>query len=462
MAEKIRDYAKLATDIIELVGGEKNIQSATRCATRLRLVLRETPPDAKQKVSERPGVISVIERGGQFQVVIGTHVSEVYESLASNLQLGDSSSVVAPVKESIINRIIATMSAVFAPVVYILAAAGLLQGILIIITMAWPGFVETGTYSVLSFISWSSFSFLPIFIAVTGSKHFNCNTYIAIACCAALISPSWAEIASKIANGEIISFLGIPLTQTVYTSSVLPPLLLVWFLSYLQRFVEKIIPAVVRQLLTPLVCIVIMVPLTILIIGPISNGGAIFVAQGYNWLVSTVPALAAAVVGGLWQLLVVFGVHWGITPMNMANFAQHGSDSFQAFQSIAVIAQVGAALGVAWKSRNKQMKGVATSAGITGVFGITEPAIYGVTLRLKKPFICGCVAGAIGAVVLSIFGTRYYAYAGLPGLLTTVNAINPEHPGSFIGAAIGAGIGLIGAFILVQFVGFNDPTEEKA
>ena len=457
---KVRDYHKLALDIIDVVGGQKNIVNATRCATRLRLVLKETPEGAKEKVSALAGVITVVENNGQFQVVIGTHVGEVYDSVAEALHLDASAQEIEQPKQNIVNRIIATMSAVFAPFVYILAAAGLLQGALILITMAAPSFAGTGTYEVLNFMSWTPFTFLPIFIAITASKHFKCNTYIAILCCCALVNQSWADIAARIADGDVVRFLGVKLSETTYTSTVLPPLLLVWVLSYLEHFIEKKLPDAAKPLLTPLICFVVMVPATIMVIGPASAITANAIANGYNALVAFAPALAGAIIGGLWQVVVIFGVHWGITPVVLANFDMNGCDTFQAFQTIAVVAQVAAAFGVFIKSRNKEFKGVALSAGVTGIFGITEPTIYGVTLRLKKPFICGCAGGAIGAVVLSFFHSAYYAYAGLPGLLTIVNAISKDAPMSFIGEALACVIASVITIVAIKIVGFDDPVDE--
>ena len=454
MAQSIRDYEKLAVDIVDAVGGKENIVNATRCATRLRLVLKETPKDANKKVSGLTGVITVVENNGQFQVVIGTHVGKVFDKVQTLVDLDETSSEDAP-KGSIVNRVIATMSAVFAPFIYILAAAGLLQGCLIIINMINPGFASTGTYEVLSFISWAPFTFLPIFIAITASKHFKCNTFIAVACCAALVSPDWASIASRIAGGEAVTFLGIGLAETTYTSTVLPPLFLVLALSYLEKFVDKVIPEVVKSLFTPFICILVMVPLTILVIGPVSDGVATAIANGYNALYNFAPVIAAAVIGGFWQVVVIFGVHWGVTPMVLANFDMYGQDTFQAFQTMAVVAQMGAAFGVFLKSKRQETKSVALSACITGIFGITEPTIYGVTLRFKKPFICACISGAVAAAVASFFNSVYYVYAGLPGLLTVVNAIG-ANPTSIVGELIGCAIAIIGSIVLVQIVGFDE------
>lgn len=456
----VRDYSKLARDIICEVGGEDNIVNATRCATRLRLVLKSTPASAKEKISSMPGVITVVENNGQFQVVIGTHVSDVFEVVSSELHLDENGKDVQAPKQGIVNRIVATMSAVFAPFVYILAAAGLLQGILILINMAYPEFAATGTYEVLSFMSWTPFTFLPIFIAITASKHFKCNTFIAVLCCCALVNPSLTEIAARVAEGDIVTFLGLPLSETTYTSTVLPPLFLVWVLSYVERFLEKRLPDLAKPLLTPLICFVVMVPATVLLIGPASAISANAIADGYNFLVSAAPAVAGAIIGGFWQVIVIFGVHWGITPVVLANFDMNGFDTFQVFQTAAVVGQMAAAFGVFLKSRNKKFKGVALSAGITAIFGITEPTIYGVSLRLKKPFVCGCIGGAAGAIVISLFHSAHYAYAALPGLLTVVNAYSPEAPMSLIGLIAGCAVTIVVTIVLIQIIGFDDPKND--
>lgn len=460
MAQVKRDYPKLAKDIIREVGGKENIVNATRCATRLRLVLKETPEGAKEKVQELTGVITVVENSGQFQVVIGTHVGEVFENVMKNLNLEVLSEEEVETKQPLLNRIIATMSAVFAPFIYILAAAGILQGILILINLFWPQFATTGTYEILSLISWTPFAFLPVLIGITASKHFKCNTFIAVTCCAALINPTWVEIAKRITEGEVVNFLFFNLSGVTYGSSVLPPLFLVLVLSYLEHFLSKRIPEIMKALLVPFICMVVMVPLTILIIGPLTNGGAEAVAVGFNLLMEKAPLLGGILIGGLWEIFVIFGVHWGVTPMVMANFSIYGYDAFQAFQTLAVIAQIGAAIGCFIKSKNRELKKVALSASVTGIFGITEPTLYGVTLRLKKPFICACVGGAISAAVMSFFNTVYYAYAGLPGILTIVNAINPANTKGFIGMVIGSVLAIIVPMILVLVVGFDDPKEK--
>lgn len=472
MAKKVRDYAKLAADIKDTLG-ESNIVTATHCATRLRLVLKENPDESvTKKIEQMPAVIQVIQAGGQYQIVIGTHAKDVYEHLAGMMTFSQE----APeVKESLLNRVIAMMSGCIAPFVYVLAAAGLLQGILIIIRL----FVDisgTGANQLYDMISWTPFTFLPVFIAVAGSRHFKCNPYIALWCCLALTNPTWANIAATISEGTPLKFFFIPLTSVTYTSTVIPPIILVAVLSWVEHKIENALPDTFKAIGTPFLCTVIMVPLTILVIGPVSTILANGLANAYNALYSFLPWLASAILGAVWQVLVVFGVHWSFTPLSIANYANLGFDQMQPYMGIAVCAQTAACFGVFLKSKNSEIKNVAVSSAATGLFGITEPAIYGVTLRFKKPFICGCIGGAVGSVVASFFNARYFLYAGLTGFLSIPNAIYNEtaaancealgtagnYSSSIIGVLIGTAVACVLAVILVQFVGFDDPVEIPA
>lgn len=462
MVEKVRDYGKLAKDIIREAGGKENIANATRCATRLRLVLNETPKDAVEKISAMPGVITVVEKGGQFQVVIGNHVGDVFEVVSKELGLGKGGGQEEPeIKQSIPNRIIATMSGVFAPIVYLLAGSGLIQGILIIIKTIVPAVANSGTFQIFDLMSWAPFTFLPVLLAVTAARHFKCDQFTAMACSFALLSPTLTSIIEQVNAGEKFTLFGLQLAKTTYASTVLPALIMVWALSYIERFVKKILPDVVKQLLTPLICFAITVPLTLLIIGPVSETVANAIATAYNFLNDFVPVLTAGIFGGFWEVLVIFGVHWGMNPIMFSDLGLNGNYTMGVYVAAAVASQMGAVFGVAVKSRNKEMKNMAASAGITAIFGITEPTIYGVTLRLKKPFICACIASAVGCMAAGLMHSTYYAYAGLPGPITFVNALGDGNTGSMIGAVVSTLIAVVGAFILVQFVGFDDPSEEE-
>ena len=472
MAKKVRDYAKLAADIKDTLG-ESNIVTATHCATRLRLVLKENPDESvTKKIEQMPAVIQVIQAGGQYQIVIGTHAKDVYEHLAGMMTFSQE----APeIKENPINRVIAMMSGCIAPFVYVLAAAGLLQGILIIIRL-FDDISGTGANQLYDMISWTPFTFLPVFIAVAGSRHFKCNPYIALWCCLALTNPTWANIAATISEGTPLKFFFIPLTSVTYTSTVIPPIILVAVLSWVEHKIEKALPDTFKAVGTPFLCTVIMVPMTILVIGPVSTILANGLANAYNALYSFLPWLASAILGAVWQVLVVFGVHWSFTPLSIANYANLGFDQMQPYMGIAVCAQTAACFGVFLKSKNSEIKNVAVSSAATGLFGITEPAIYGVTLRFKKPFICGCIGGAVGSVVASFFNARYFLYAGLTGFLSIPNSIYNEtaaancealgtagnYSSSIIGVLIGTAVACVLAVILVQFVGFDDPVEIPA
>lgn len=399
MAEAVKDYQKLEHDIIRLAGGADNIASAQRCATRLRLVLKNTPGQAEEKIKALPGVITVVQKQGQFQVVIGNHVGDVFEAVSAELETNKKKEQEErpKEKENLLNRLLQMISGVFAPVCYVLAAGGLLQGLLIILTMAVPSVTETGVYP-----------------------------------------------------------------EITYTSSVLPPLILVALLSKLEKFLNKHLPELIKSLFTPLICLAALVPLTIVVIGPLiqwlSNG----VAAGYNLLYQMAPPIAGAVVGGVWQVIVIFGIHWGMVPIVIANFAQNGQDTLQIFIQIAVISQMAAAFGVFLKAKDKQLRTDALSAGITGIFGITEPAIYGITLPRKKPFIYGCIWAAIGSAIAAILGATQYVYAGLPGLISVVNSISVENPGSFPACATGAAVTITGTIGSILLFGCEPKQKENA
>lgn len=399
MAEAVKDYQKLEHDIIRLAGRADNIASAQRCATRLRLVLKNTPGQAEEKIKALPGVITVVQKQGQFQVVIGNHVGDVFEAVSAELETNKKAEQEErpKEKENLLNRLLQMISGVFAPVCYVLAAGGLLQGLLIILTMAVPSVTETGVYP-----------------------------------------------------------------EITYTSSVLPPLILVALLSKLEKFLNKHLPELIKSLFTPLICLAALVPLTIVVIDPLiqwlSNG----VAAGYNLLYQMAPPIAGAVVGGVWQVIVIFGIHWGMVPIVIANFAQNGQDTLQIFIQIAVISQMAAAFGVFLKAKDKQLRTDALSAGITGIFGITEPAIYGITLPRKKPFIYGCIWAAIGSAIAAILGATQYVYAGLPGLISVVNSISVENPGSFPACATGAAVTITGTIGSILLFGCEPKQKENA
>ena len=410
------------------------------------------------KVSKIPGVITTVQAGGQFQVVIGNHVKDAYEQVLKLVSIDEKQAKDTGKKGGIFSRIIDIISSIFAPFLYTLAACGILQGILGIFVAMNAIDTTGGTYQILNFISWTAFTFLPVLIAVTASKKFGVNTFVAVVIACALVSPDYINMVNA---GQDVYFLGIKVQLLSYTSSVIPIILSIWIASYVQKFFDKYLPIVVRNLFSPMFTIVIMVPLTLLAFGPIGNtiGGAI--GGAYNYLYGLSPIVAGVIVGGLWEVLVIFGVHWGITPVTVGNYANLGYDTFTGLQASAVFSQAGAALGVFLKTKDKDMKGVSLSAAVTGLFGITEPAIYGVNLRLKKPMICGCVAGAVGGGIAGAFNAVSWGY-NMPGIATLPAYFKAGHMTQFTGLLISIVVAFVLGIVLTYIVGFDEDVPENA
>lgn len=450
------NYAQVAKELVKELGGNDNIINVTHCATRLRFILKDESIVDKNKVSKISGVITTVQAGGQFQVVIGNHVKDAYQFILENVTISESNQGNG-VKVGVLNRIIDIISSIFAPFLYTLAACGILQGLLgILVALNWIDTNE-GTYQILNFVSWTAFTFLPVLISITASKKFNVNTYVAVVIACALVSPDYINMVNA---GNEVSFLGIPVQLLSYTSSVIPIILSIWISSYLQNFFDKYLPIVVRNLFTPMFTITIMVPLTLLVFGPIGNSIGGSIGNIYNSLYSLSPLVAGAIVGGLWEVLVIFGVHWGITPVTVGNYAALGYDTFTGLQASAVFSQAGAALGVFLKTKDKNMKGISLSAAITGLFGITEPAIYGVNLRLKKPMVCGCISGAIGGAIGGLFNVVSWGY-NMPGIATLPAYFKAGHMTQFLGLILSVVVAFVLGAILTYFVGFEESIDDK-
>lgn len=447
------NYEKTASELVKELGGDENIINVTHCATRLRFILKDESIIDKDKVAKITGVITTVQAGGQFQIVIGNHVKDAYEFVLRYVTISNSvSEQGSGAKVSALNKIIDIISSIFAPFLYTLAACGILQGLLgILVALSWID-TNDGTYQILNFVSWTAFTFLPVLIAITASKKFNVNMYVAVVIACALVSPDYINMVN---TGKSLSFLGIPVQLLSYTSSVIPIILSIWIASYLQKLFDKYLPIVVRNLFTPMFTIAIMVPLTLLVFGPIGNAVGGVIGDAYNSLYSLSPVVAGAIVGGLWEVLVIFGVHWGITPVTVGNYAALGYDTFTGLQASAVFSQAGAALGVFLKTKDKDMKGVSLSAAITGLFGITEPAIYGVNLRLKRPMVCGCVAGAMGGAIAGLFNAVSWGY-NMPGIATLPAYFKGGHMSQFLGLLLSVVVAFVLGAVLTYFVGFEE------
>jgi len=446
------DYRITAKELVKELGGDSNIINVTHCATRLRFILNDESVVDSAKVTKIPGVITTVQAGGQYQVVIGNHVKDAFGFIMELITVDENAGGGAKNKVGVFNRIVDVISSIFAPFLYTLAACGILQGILgILVALNW---IDTsgGTYQILNFVSWTAFTFLPVLISITAAKKFGANTYMAVVIACALVCPDYINMVN---TGADIHFLGIKVQLLSYTSSVIPIILSIWVASYVQKFFDKYLPIVVRNLFSPMFTIAIMVPLTLLVFGPIGNTIGNSIGGTYNFLYELSPIVAGVIVGGLWEVLVIFGVHWGITPVTVGNYSALGYDTFTGLQASAVFSQAGAALGVFLKTRDKDMKGVSLSAAVTGLFGITEPAIYGVNLRLKKPMICGCIAGAVAGGVAGAFHAVSWGY-NMPGIATIPAYFKSGHSSEFIGFLISIVIAFVLGTILTYIVGFKE------
>lgn len=451
------DYRKTAQELVQELGGDENIVNVTHCATRLRFILKDESMADAGKAAKIQGVITTVSAGGQFQVVIGNHVKDAYGFVMELVHVDEDGGNGNGRKAGVVSRVIDVISSIFAPFLYTLAACGILQGILGVLAALNAIDTAGGTYQILNFISWTAFTYLPVLIAVTASKKFNVNTYAAVVIACALVCPDYINMVNA---GNPISFLGIPVQLLSYTSSVIPMILAVWIASYVQKFFDKYLPIVVRNLFSPMFTIAIMVPLTLIVFGPVGNamGGAI--GGIYNGIYNLSPIAAGIVVGGLWEVLVIFGVHWGITPVTVGNYSALGYDTFTGLQASAVFSQAGAALGVFFKTKDKDMKGISLSAAITGLFGITEPAIYGVNLRLKRPMICGCVAGAIGGAIAGGFHAVSWGY-NMPGIATLPAYFKAGHMSQFIGLLISVAVSFLLGLVFTYIAGFEEEVQEE-
>lgn len=453
-------YTTIAEDVLRGVGGKDNVRSLAHCATRLRFVLVDPAKADKAAVESTKGVITVVEAGGQFQVVIGNTVGNVYEAvLAQGVEAGSAGS-----SGGLLARTIDLVTSIFTPFLWTLAAVGLLKAFLAVAVKISPGFGTSSTYAIWFAAADAVFQFLPILLAVTAAKRFRANQFTAIAVAGALIySATVAVIPGKDgasvtlqafdAAGGKLTFLGIPVVMVSYLSAVIPTILAVYFQSHVERLAERLVPPVVRNFVVPLLTIAIVVPVTFLAIGPASTWIGDGIASGVDNLWGLAPWAAGGLLGGLWQVFVLFGVHWAFVPIMTQQLTATGHSVMAAPLFAPVLAQAAATFAVFLRTRNRDLKVVAGPAAVSAFLaGITEPAIYGVTLRLKRPFVFACVGGAIGGAVAAAGGSATNGFV-LPGAITVTATLGI---GSFALQLIGCAIAMAVAFGLTLVLGFKD------
>lgn len=448
-------YERLAKEIIQVVGGEGNIISLVHCATRLRFTLKDESKADDNKANQINGVLSLVKKGGQYQLVIGNNVHDVYEDILKLANIKDSSVVEEKAeKDTIVNRVLGAITGSLVPLIPALAGVGMGKVLLLVLNLLGILPSDTQTYAILNFIFDTGFYFMPVFIGFSSAKIFKCNEYLGAFMGLALLHPAWTAM---VAAGEPVEFLGIPVSLVRYASSIIPVLLSVWLMSHVDRFVRKVVPGILKLFGVPLLVILISVPLALVVIGPVGNYLSLAMSAVVVFIQKHFGFLAIGILSAVYPWLVTTGMHTAIGPVGLNLLMQTGYDPIT--RTIALcsnMSQAAAGLAVAIKTKNKDLKSLAMSSSITGFLGgITEPIMYGVNLKLKKPMYACMIGGGVAGLFAGIVQLKAYAMV-TPGLLSLPMWIPPEGH-NLIYAIITVVIAVVVSFISTLIIGFDDP-----
>ena len=450
------DYKKTAADILELVGGEKNVASVTNCMTRLRFVLNDAGKADVEGLKKVKGVQGVVTKNGQFQVVIGTDVSHVCDEIKKMGHFGEETQAPKE-KKGIVAGFFGGLTAIFQPIIPALAGSGMIKALLAL--LVFVGWVDSGsqTYQIFNAFGDALFSFMPFMLAFSAAKYFGCNQYVSAALAGVLLHSSFTSL-----EAPILLFGFIPVTQVSYGGSVVPILLIVWAQSYIERFANKISPKSVKIFLAPLLTIIVTGCLGITILGPLGNLVGQGLAVGFNWLNDYAGWVIPFLMGTFCPFFVMTGMHYCFAPIQTIQYATLGYGTILGPGMLASnIAQGTASLVVGLKSKNKDLKQLGISAGFTGLMGITEPALYGVTLKYKRPLYAAMIGGGVAGLYAGITGIHTYS-STTAGLLALPVYIGGSGFGNVINAAITIVISMIVTAVATLLLGFEDPVEEQA
>lgn len=461
-------YDGLAKVIIQNVGGKGNILSVEHCFTRLRFRLKDVEKANQEILRNTEGVVNVLISGGQFQIVIGTHVPDVYEVVLKAAHLNQNQ---ADDGEGQKKGLVDTISGVFMPAIGLLCACGIAKGLLVLLTTLGVLSSESGTYQILYAIGDCIFYFFPVILGYTAAKKFRCNEVIGIAIGCTLIYPTIISVmsgepistlfAGTVLESQIfMTFLKIPVILNNYSSTVIPVILAVWFASKIERKLKEHCPAVVKSFMVPLLTLVITVPVTFLVIGPVATWISNIIGQITVMLFNLSPIIFGLFVGAFWQVFVIFGVHQGMIPIVLNNLATLGYDVIFAATVAGCFTQVAVLAAIILKTKNKNLRTTSLSALFSGIFGITEPAIYGVTLPLKMPFVISCIASGIGGAIAVAGGTRYFNMGG-QGIFCFMCYINPDGSSrSLVWSLIAVGIAMVISFAAMMVL-YKDKEDKQ-
>ena len=443
-------YEKLANDIIANVGGKDNVNSLAHCVTRLRFKLKDESKANTEVLKNMDGVVTVVKSGGQYQVVIGNHVPDVYADIVAIGGFGTASEEETKgEKLNPLNAFIDIISGVFQPILGVLCATGMIKGLNALLSSTGLIDATGSTYEILNAIGDCLFYFFPIFLGYTAANKFKLNKFTGMAIGASLVYPTITGFA-----GQTVDFFGIPVMMPTssYTSTVIPIILSIFLASKIEKLLKKIIPDVVKAFVVPFGTLLIAVPITFMVIGPIASALSNFLGDITLGIYNFSPVLAGIFIGGLWQVFILFGVHWGLVPICMNNLAVLGFDPVLATTIAVCFAQTGVVIGMMIKTKDQKLKSLCIPAVISGFFGVTEPAIYGITLPRKKPFIVSCIIAAVTGAIISITGSQIYMLGGM-GIFSIPTFIGPNGTGGVFGiiAAMLAGLVLGTISMLVLY-----------
>ena len=449
------NYENLAKQILKNVGGQENVSNLTHCATRLRFNLKDLSKANTEAIKKTKGVMGVVDKGAQYQIIIGSDVASVYKEL---LKIGNfqSSSSKNDGEKKGLDKIFDIIAGTFTPILPPLTAAGMLKAVLVLLTTFGLMSKESQTYYILSFMADAIFFLFPVALGYTAAVKFKCNPFMGILMGGIMIHPNWTALVNA---KEAVTLFGLPVKLVTYTSSVIPIILVVWVMSYVENFADKISPKAIKFFSKPLITILIMGPLALIALGPIGS----ILGDGLANVVTAVNNIAPwsipMIIGGVSPLLVLVGMHYALFPLSFNDLALKGSENILGpGMLVSNIAQGAAVLSVSLKTKNKDLKQLAGSSGLTALLGITEPAMYGVTMRLKKPLIAVCTGGALAGLYIGLMGVVRYS-SGAPGLASIAIFIG-ENPMNIIHALIGCGIAFVSSFVLTWIIGFEDPSNE--
>ena len=449
-------YEKLAKDIIANVGGKENVNRITHCITRLRFKLKDESKANTEILKNMDGIVTVVKSGGQYQVVIGQHVPDVYDDLVSVGGFAVASEEESKEKLNPFNAFIDIVSGVFQPLLGILCATGMIKGLNAILISSKLLESSSSTYMVLNAIADCLFYFFPIFLGFTAAKKFKLNQFIGMAIGASLVYPTISGVA-----GQTLDFFGITMVMPVsgYASTVIPIILSAYIASKVEKVLKKAIPDIVKSFLVPFFTLLFVVPLTFMAIGPVATWAANILGIVTMSIYNFSPVVAGLFLGAFWQVFVMFGLHWGLIPIAMNNLAILGNDPVLATVMAVSFAQTGVVIAIMAKTKDKKLKSLCIPATISGLFGVTEPAIYGITLPRKKPFVLSCIIGAITGGIIGLFGSKSYS-VGAMGIFALPSYINPNGVDKgFYGFVLAMVVGLVLGFI-AMFVMYKDDVND--